>query len=72
MSVIPFFRLPGRRRRVSGTGVILFKDITVNERTPLHPVAVGPRQVIRRDRLKSVSRELFAGVGADEPGTAGH
>jgi hypothetical protein len=52
--------------------VILLKDITLNERTPLQRVAMAPRQIIKRDRLKSVSRQFFAGVGADEPGTACH
>jgi hypothetical protein len=52
--------------------VILLKDITLNERTSLQRVAMAPRQIIKRDRLKSVSRQFFAGVGADEPGTACH
>jgi hypothetical protein len=52
--------------------VILLKDITLNERTPLQRVAMAPRQIIKCDRQQSVSRQFFASVGADEPGTAGH
>jgi hypothetical protein len=37
--------------------VILLRDITLNERTPLQRVAMAPRQIIKRDRLKSVSRQ---------------